>query len=136
MNNNIFKIEGVIYSKPVRTVESKTGGEPWEYKSIVMEVKGDKGKSDLLEFRLGFGANDNGFDVGQKIVMHFGIGGREWNGQYYTTLYARKAEHPDIQGDDTRDLNGEPPWASKKKSPPVIAPELPMESTDDEEAPF
>ena len=127
--SDFHKITGIIYDKPTYQ-GTKKDGTPYERKSIVLEVKRETKQgaaSDLLEFMLGFSANDNGFDIGQKIEMSFSIGGRKWKDKYYSTLYAKYVKHPDIQSGVGRDVEGEPEW--KKKEEVFVAPD----PYDDEE---
>ena len=81
--NNFYKITGIVYDKPVRTVVSKkkqTAGQSFDFPSLVLEVKAEfKGKtySDLIEFEpAGRNVAFDGFEVNDKVEIVFALGGK------------------------------------------------------------
>lgn len=132
-NQNFFKIEGTIYSKPSRVVTSKKDGKEYEFKSIILELKREhKGKTyiELPEFHLGYGVTNDGFDVGDYVQICYSLSGKEISASFHKTeLKALYIKHPDLQaGDDTRDIGGEP-W----KPPKVNKEAEPLPFDDDED---
>lgn len=117
-NGNIFQIQGVIYEKPVRLVKSKKDGKEYEFKSIILEIRReykDKIYTDLPEFNLGFGVDDSGFEVGDKVQISFSLAGKRVNKDWHKTeIKALYIKHPDIQNDDTKEIGFDPKRAFKK----------------------
>jgi len=109
-NNNLYKIEGIIYEKPVRTVVSKkkaTEGQTFEFPSIILEVKREfNGRTftDLPEFELGKGVNIDDFAVKDSIEITFAVGGKRIGDWHKTSLKALYIRHTDIQGDDSLEV--------------------------------
>jgi len=133
---NIFNIEGTIFAKPSRKITSKKDGKDYEFKSIILELKREyKGKTfvDFPEFQLGYGVSDDGFDVGDYVLVTFALTGKNAGSFHKTELKAIYIKHPDLQqGNDTRDVGGNP-YPKKDKLPP--APE-PVEEEYSDDLPF
>jgi len=132
-NKNIFKVEGVIYAKPSRKVTSQKDGKEYEFNSIILEIKRDyKDKTyiELPEFHLGYGVDDSGFDVGDYVQVTFSMTGKKVNDNFHKTeaklLYIR---HPDIDGNDGKDVGGD--VYPKKKEEVFVAPN-PYEKDDEQ----
>ena len=127
MNNNIFKIEGVIYLKPVRTANGKKGtkneGKVFEFPSIILEIRRTHKGTDYIElpeFELGRGVHIDDFEVGDKVEITFALAGKKISDTFHkTTAKALYIKHADVQGDDTRDVNGTHEWKDKKDDFPV-----------------
>lgn len=117
--NNIYSITGVIFAKPVRYApdkKGKNGGQPYEFPSIILEVKRqhrEKEFVELPELELGKGVSLDGFDVGDRVEISFSLSGREvsWMGgdgekktMHKTTAKALYIKHLDVQYNDTRDV--------------------------------
>ena len=136
-NNNLYKIEGIIYEKPVRTVVSKkkaTEGQTFEFPSIILEVKrvfNDKTYIELPEFELGKGVNIDDFAVKDSIEITFAVGGKRIGDWHKTSLKALYARHTDIQGDDSLDV-GSP---KTEREDIFVAPD-PSQPEEDDALPF
>jgi hypothetical protein len=133
MSNNVNKIEGVIYSRPVRTANGKKGtkneGKVFEFPSIILEVKREhKGVTyvELPEFELGKGVNIDDFAVKDSVEITFALSGKKIGDWHKTSAKALYIRHLDIEGDDTRDVGRQ----DEKKRETVFVPPNP---TDDEE---
>lgn len=141
--NNFYPIQGVIYSKPVRTAEGREGtinaGKTFEFPSIVLEVKRDyKGTTytELPEFELGRGVNIQDFDKGDRVEILFSLSGKSIKSKtgkdpwHKTTAKALYIRHMDIVGNDTRSVGAD--FKSKKKEEaPLEIPSPYDENTDD-----
>ena len=134
--NNFYKINGVLYAKPIRTANGKVGtkneGKIFEFPSIILEVRREyKGTEyiELPEFELGKGVNIEDFDIKDRIEITFSLAGKKISDTFHKTsakaLYIR---HMDIQGNDTREVGGE----FKKKREEVFIP--PNIDKDEEES--
>jgi hypothetical protein len=132
--NNIHKIEGIIYSRPVRTVpdkKGKNGGVPYEFPSIILEVKrNSKGIEyiTLPEFEMGRGVNIQDFAVGDKVEITFALEGKKIGDWHKTTAKAIYIRHTDIQGDDSRDVGRQETSRDTTFVPP--APDTEDDSSD------
>jgi hypothetical protein len=91
--NNLYPITGTIYSLPVRTVAGKVGtkteGQTFEFKSIILEVKREyKGKEyiELPEFELGFGVSIDDYAVGDYVQITFSCSGKAISSTWHKTL--------------------------------------------------
>lgn len=137
---NIFTIQGIIYSKPSRLVKSKKDDKEYEFKSIILELKrehGGKTYIDLPEFQLGFGVADDGFDVGDFVQVTFSLVGKKVSDVWHKTeLKALYIKHPDIVGNDTRDVAGVPLAKQKKKEEVFVAPDPADDDLDMQNLPF
>lgn len=132
-----YKVEGIIFSKSVQEGINKQGKD-YRIEKFVLEVKDVQYKtSNLWEFKTGWGVSLNGFDERDKVEVLFYIKGRQWETKYYHDLYAVSIRHPDIQGNDTRSLEGEPSWKKEQKdlAKTFVAPD-PAEEIDDSGLPF
>ena len=114
VEKNMFKIKGVIFAKPVRVVpdtKNKNGGKPYEFGSVILEVKRDyKGKvyQELPEFELGFGVGLDDFAVGDFVELTFSMSGKKINEHFHKTVAkAIYIKHGDISNDDTTTVGGE-----------------------------
>lgn len=138
-NQNIFKVEGTVFSKPIRRITSKKDDKEYEFKSIILELKREhKGKSyiDLPEFQLGLGVVDSGFEVGDYVQLTFSLVGKKINENWYKTeLKALYIKHPDLDGgNDTRDLSGNAIYP-KRQTDVFNAPNI-YDNEPDDEIPF
>jgi len=138
-NQNIFKVEGTVFSKPSRTVTSKKDGKEYEFKSIILELKREhKGKTyiDMPEFHLGVGVLDSGFEVGDYVQLTFSLTGKKISDTWYKTeLKALYIKHPDLDGsNDTRDLSGNAVYP-KKQTDVFAAPNI-YDNEPDDDLPF
>jgi hypothetical protein len=137
--NNFYKINGVIYAKPVRKVEGKKGtkteGQTFEFSSIILEVKRvykDKTYTELPEFELGKGVNIDDFAIGDKVDVFFSCGGKKISDTFHkTSLKAAYLKHSDIQGNDTQEVGGKTPREINKKEETFVVPN-PYNGNDDE----
>lgn len=135
MANNIHKLEGVIYAKPVRTApdkKGKNGGVPYEFPSIILEVKRksqDKEYITLPEFEMGRGVNIQDFAVGEKVEIIFAMEGKKIGEWHKTSAKAIYIRHTDIQYDDSRDVDHQEVKRDATFIPPD--PTLPIEPEDD-----
>ena len=137
MNNNIFQIQGVIYSKPSRLVKSKKDDKEYEFKSIILEVKReykDKTYTELPEFQLGFGVSDEGFEVRDNVQISFSLSGKLIGDWHKTQVKALYIKHTDIQGNDTRELGFDP--KKKVKAEEVFVSPDPAEDFESDNLPF
>jgi hypothetical protein len=125
--NNIFTVQGIIYAKNSRLVKSKKDDKEYEFKSIILELKrehGGKSYVDLPEFQLGFGVVDDGFDEGDFVQLTFSITGKKISETFHKTeLKALYIKHPDIQGNDTREIAGIPLAKKIKQDEVFVAPD-------------
>lgn len=132
-NNNYYKIEGVIYAKPVRTApdkKGKNGGVPYEFPSIVLEIKRtykEKTYTTLPEFELGRGVNTDGFDVGDLVEITFALEGKKIGDWHKTTAKAIYLRHPDVNYNDSRDVDRQ-----ETKRETVFVPPAPDSDPDDD----
>lgn len=106
--NNLYKIEGVIYAKPIRKIEKD--GKEYTFTSIILEVKRTYNKKNssgieephtittLPEFHFGYGVSDDGFNVKDHVNITFSLQGKKVNASWHKTeatiLYIN---HADIQ---------------------------------------
>jgi hypothetical protein len=131
--NNIFTIQGIIYSKPSRLVKSKKDDKEYEFKSIILELKREyNGKTyiDLPEFQLGFGVTDSGFEVGDFVQITFSLVGKKVSSDWHKTeLKALYIKHPDLQVNDERVVAGVDLATHKKNEDKVFV--LPDPADDD-----
>ena len=128
-----YKKTGIIFYKGVKEGKTKQGKD-YRIENFVLEIKNNQDSaSNLWEFKMGWGVNLNGFDVKDKVEVLFYIKGRQWEGRYYHDLYATSIRHPDIQGNDSRSLEGEPIW--KKKEEVFVSPD-PAEDFESDNLPF
>jgi hypothetical protein len=137
--NNIFTVRGIIYAKNSRLVKSKKDEKEYEFKSIILELKREhQGKTyvDLPEFQLGFGVTDDGFEQGDFVQLTFSLTGKKVSDVWHKTeLKALYIKHPDIQGNDTRDVTGVPLAKQILKEEVFIAPD-PADEESDNDLPF
>jgi len=132
---NFFNIEGTIFAKPSRKITSKKDGKEYEFKSIILELKREyKGKTfvDFPEFQLGYGVTDDGFEVGDYVLVSFSLVGKNVGKDFHKTeLKAIYIKHPDLQqGNDTKDVGGSA-YPKKEKLPSA-----PVPVDDDDDLPF
>jgi hypothetical protein len=137
--NNIFTVQGIIYAKNSRLVKSKKDDKEYEFKSIILELKREhQGKTyiDLPEFQLGFGVADDGFDEGDFVQLTFSLAGKKVSNTWHKTdLKALYIKHPDLVGNDTRDVAGTPLAKQTKKDEVFVAPD-PADEEDLSDLPF
>jgi hypothetical protein len=138
--NNIFTVQGTIFAKPTKTYLSKKDSKEYEFKSIILEVKRSfNGKEyiDLPEFQLGYGVIDDGFDVGDFVQISFSLVGKKISDTFHKTeLKALYVKHPDIQGNDIKDVAGEPSWKKDKKKDVFMPPDPADDKIEDDDLPF
>jgi hypothetical protein len=143
MSNNVYKVEGIIFGKPVRTADGKKGtkneGKTFEFPSIILEIRRThKGTdySELPEFELGWGVHIDDFAVRDKVEITFALAGKKISDTFHkTSLKALYIKHSDIQGDDTKDVNGEPKWKKESKDD-IFIPPNPYNDDEDGDLPF
>lgn len=139
-NNNVYQISGVIFDKPSRKVTSKKDGKEYEFKSIILEVRReykDKTYTELPEFHLGWGVDDNGFDIGDKVQISFSVGGKKINSDFHKTeLKALYIKHPDLQFNDTKEVGFDPIKKEQKDLAKTFVAPDPAEEIDDSGLPF
>jgi len=141
MAQNVFKISGVIYAKPVRVVDGKEGtkneGKTFEFPSIILEVKREyngKTYTDLPEFELARGVNIDDFAVSDNIEITFAVGGKKVSETWHKTeLRALYIKHNDTQYNDGIEVT---PEAGRGKED-VFVPPNPYDKNDNlDDLPF
>jgi hypothetical protein len=138
-NNNLYKIEGVIYSKPVRTApdkKGKNGGVPYEFPSIILEVKREyreKTYTTLPEFELGRGVNTEDFSVGDKVEITFALEGKKISDTFHkTTPKAIYLRHTEVDYNDSKDVDRQ----ETKRETVFVPPAPDSESEEESDLPF
>jgi hypothetical protein len=150
--NNYYDISGVIYAKPMRLVpdkKNKNNGQPWEFPSIILEVKREyDGREfiELPEFDLGKGVSTEDFSVRDNVTITFSLSGREIEYKdrqgekakmHKTTAKALYIKHSDIQSNDTRAIGTSFVPAHKDDSiPPLPYSEGASKEEDESDLPF
>jgi len=132
-NGNIFKIEGVIYEKPSRTVTSKKDGKDYELKSLILEIRReykDKTYTELPEFQLARNVDDSNFAVGDQVEVSFSLSGKRLKTFHKTEIKALYLKHTDRQYNDTKAVGFDPKTANKKEE--VFVAPNPYDDNDDE----
>lgn len=138
-NENIFKVDGVIFDKPIRKIVSKKDGKEYEFKSIILELKReykDKTYTELPEFQLGWGVDDSGFEIGDKIQVSFSLGGKRLKEFHKTELKALYLRHPDLQYNDTKEVGFDPLKREQKELAKTFVAPDPAEDIDESDLPF
>lgn len=138
-NGNIFKIEGVIYEKPVRKITSKKDDREYEFKSLILEVRReykDTIYTDLPEFQLARNVDDSNFAVGDQVEVSFSLSGKKLKTFHKTEIKALYLKHTDRQYNDTKAVGFDPKTVNKKEEV-FIAPD-PYEKDNelDDDLPF
>ena len=138
-NNNIYTITGVVYEKPVRVVTSKKDGKEYEFKSIILEVKRvykDRSFSELPEFQLGRGVDDEPFAIGDNVEITFSLSGKRVNKDWHKSeIKALYIKHTDRDYNDTKEV-GFDPASVRKKEEEVFTPPNPYETDEESDLPF
>lgn len=137
--NNIFQIDGVVFDKPSRKVTSKKDGKEYEFKSIILEVRReykDKTYTELPEFHLGFGIDDSGFEVGDKVQISFSVGGKKIKDWHKTELKALYIKHPDLNYNDTKDVGYDPIKKEQKELAKTFVAPDPANDFPEDDLPF
>lgn len=137
--NNIYKIQGVIYAKPVRTAEGKKGtkneGKTFEFPSVILEVRREyKGTQyiELPEFELGKGVGTDEFAIKDSVEITFSCGGKKISDTFHkTTLKALYIRHTDIYGNDSKEVGA----SFDKKRDDTFVPPSPFEE-EESDLPF
>ena len=135
--NNLYKITGVIYAKPVRTApdkKGKNGGVPYEFPSIILEVKRayrEKEYTTLPEFELGRGVNTEDFAVSDKVEVTFAMEGKKIGDWHKTTAKAIYIRHTEVNYNDSKDVDRQ-----DKPREAVFVPPAPDEPDDMSDLPF
>ena len=136
-DNNVAKVSGVIYAKPVRNVTSQKTNKEYEFKSIILELKREyKGKTyrEFPEFHLGFGVADSGFETGDNVEITYVPTGKKISDTFHKTeLKAIYIRHTDIDYNDLREVAGDP-FPKREKAQQEAT--LPIEENDDDDLPF
>ena len=86
-----MEITGIV--KIISEIErgiSKTRGNSWQRRTVVLEIEGSHPKQVALELRGNHVENNTALYIGQKVTASFDIESREFNGRWYTTLAAWK----------------------------------------------
>jgi hypothetical protein len=119
--NNLYKIEGTIYEKPVRSITATKGkniGQTFEFPSVILEVKRSyKGTeyTELPQFELGKGVTITDFAIGDLVEITFALSGKKIGDWHKTIAKAIYIRHADIQRDDTQTVGGESPSESRMR---------------------
>jgi hypothetical protein len=120
--NNLYEIEGILYSKRIQPYTTKKG-EKGESRYIILEttrtytfrnkdtgIEETKVASDLPEFKLRNGLNIEEFSIKDPIKITFALRGqyREWVDK--NTLEKKKAHFTDLEaiGIEFADINHKP----------------------------
>ena len=138
-NENVFKISGVIYEKPLRTVTSKKDGKDYEFKSIILEVNRqykDTIYTELPEFQLARNVDDSNFAVGDTVEVSFSLSGKKFKTFHKTEVKALYLRHPDRQYNDTKAVGFDPKIAVKKEDVFVAPNPYEEEESEDSNLPF
>ena len=108
-----FKIEGVIYRK----FETEQKGASFSARDFVLEVQ-DGNFPQHIKFQLVQDRCDliDRFTVGDSVVVHFDLRGKEWNDKFFTNLNAWKIEEMD-SGGDVMDASGTDPFSALPQHP-------------------
>ena len=137
-SENIFKIQGVIYEKPVRVVTSKKDGKDYEFRSIILEVRRqykDTTYTELPEFQLARNVDDSNFAVGDTVEVSFSLSGKKFKTFHKTEVKALYLRHPDRQYNDTKAVGFDPKSANKKEEV-FVAPDPYEKDDEDDQLPF
>jgi hypothetical protein len=122
-NKNYYKVDGVVYAKPVQEGTSKKTGKPYSIPSIILEIKTrykDKEYTTLPEFMLGNGVSVEGFDIGDMVTISFALDGKKVANWHKTSARATYIKFADL--DANRDTH-----TGKVKTDEVFQPPLPIE---------
>ena len=119
-SNNFYKITGVIYAKPTKTVQGvKDPSKSYDFSSIILEVKRDykeKTYTELPEFELGKGVSLVDFEIGDKVEISFALAGKKVTETFHkTTAKAIYIKHADIQTNDLREIGGKSPQEIRRE---------------------
>jgi len=133
--NNLYKINGTIYAKNVRTAQGKKDPTvTYEFLSIILEVKRqykDKTYTELPEFELGNGVSIDDFSVGDNVEITFSLAGKKITDTWHkTTAKALYIKHADTN--TLREVGGQTPSEMNKKEEVFVAP-LPYSNGNDED---
>jgi hypothetical protein len=138
--NNLYKMQGVIYAMPVRTAEDKkgkNGGKPWEFPSVILEVKRtykDKEFVELPEFDLGYGVSLTEYAIGDLVEITFSLSGKKIGNWHKTTAKAIYIRHADISSGGVRSVGGDT-WEERrqkeKAEKDIFTPPNPYEDDDE-----
>lgn len=105
-NKNFFKVDGVVYAKPVQSGVSKKTGKDYSIPSLILEIKSNyQGKtfSELPEFNLSKGVNIDAYNVGDLVTVSFSLTGKKFGDWHKTMPKAIFVKHADL--DANRDNN-------------------------------
>lgn len=122
-----FQIEGTLVVD--LGTEQKT--DNFQAREFVMQIPSGE-RTEVIKFQLVqdrvYALDD--FEVGDTIVVHFDLRGREWNGKYFTNLNAWRLESPD----GSKGISNKSP---RKASASKSAPKQPVTTdVDDEDLPW
>lgn len=108
-NKNYFRVDGVVFAKPVKEGISKKG-EPYSIPSLILEIKSiykDKIYSTTPEFILGKGVGVDDYAIGDMVTVTFALEGktRKYNGKEWIDTHPRAiyVKHADL--DANRDTH-------------------------------
>ena len=137
-NKNFFKVDGVVYAKPVKSGTSKKG-QPYSIPSLVIELKSHwedrEGKShdvsDLIEFRLNknVSALMGSYEVNDHVTVSYRLAGRKFESAKGVSYM----NEPLCYGLAFADLDSEHSHAPKREVEKVFVP--PAEMPDDDDLP-
>jgi hypothetical protein len=139
MAENLFtEIDGIIHSKPAKTVIGKKGenkGKEIIIPSVVIEFtyKGSQ-KSQLLALQIARNVPIDDFSAGDHVIMTVAFESIPWKDDYITRARAIYIRHSDVDYNDTRDLRPQIPKKDKKDD--VFVAPLPYAEPEDDNLPF
>jgi hypothetical protein len=122
-NKNYYKVDGVVYAKPVQSGTSKKTGKPYSIPSIILEIKTrykDKEYTTLPEFMLSNGVSVEGFEIGDMVTISFALDGKKIGDWHKTSARATYIKFADIDA-------GGNPHTGKVKADEVFQPPVPVE---------
>ena len=127
-NKNYYKVDGVVYAKPVQSGTSKKTGKPYSIPSIILEIKTrykDKEYTTLPEFMLGNGVSVEGYEIGDMVTISFALDGKKIGDWHKTSARATYIKFADLDADRNT-------HTGKVKTDEVFQPPLPMEEKEEE----
>jgi hypothetical protein len=127
-NKNYYKVDGVVYAKPVQSGTSKKTGKPYSIPSIILEIKTrykDKEYTTLPEFMLGNGVSVEGYEIGDMVTVSFALDGKKIGDWHKTSARATYIKFADLDADRNT-------HTGKVKVDEVFQPPLPMEEKEEE----
>ncbi|MDE6266970.1 MAG: DUF3127 domain-containing protein [Muribaculaceae bacterium] len=123
-----MEIEGKIIYNLGETSGTSKAGRAWKKREYVLETQDSYPKKVHFDF-FGERADQYPLEVGDVIRLSFDIDSREYNGRWFTSISAWKAEK--IDGTSAPGATQQPANQGFNKPAPPAAPDFGSDETDD-----